>query len=67
MSKVQKFKRFSVHDIDGLAAAYPGVVRHEPRADPFKVQKLIDCDIDLSQWVTLHDEQGDLPVKKVAE
>ena len=45
--KPQKFKRFTVTDVAGLAAAYPGVVRHEPRADPFKVQKLLDCGVDL--------------------
>jgi hypothetical protein len=60
MPKPQKFKRFSVTDVEGLNKAYPGVVRQEPRADPFKVQKLLDCGIDLSQWVKLRDPQEDM-------
>ncbi len=60
MSKPQKFKFFTVTDVIGLRQKYPLVVRDEPRADPHKVKKLLDCGVDLSQWVTVHDAQGDL-------
>lgn len=53
--KPQRFKHFIVTDVAGLAKAYPGVVRNEPRADPFKVQKLLDCGVDLSAWVQEND------------